>query len=212
MEKLLVSVAIAHAERGREPRLLPPLPELLAEDLSLMRLGQQQEEVSLHRKDDRLDELEPRSVVIWQEPHPLGLLALREIGHRRLRVRVLGQEKGENRSNERAFHKVSAGNFTLRGGPSRSRRYTPARQCGVWGFSSRWPHWPAPHGPPRSRRRDLRGPSRPLLRSRLFHKRCHAKSRSKPMNTRDTSSCPPGRRLSTSSTRSRRSRRARPCS
>ncbi len=68
----LVAVAVSGAERRGKSLLLAPLPEVLLEDLALVRLGQLDEEILLLGENDRLDvDLEPLALFLGQGLDPL---------------------------------------------------------------------------------------------------------------------------------------------
>ena len=72
LAEALVPVPVSGAERRREALLLAPLPEVLLEDLALVRLGQLDEEILLLGEDDRLDvDLEPLALFLGQGLDPL---------------------------------------------------------------------------------------------------------------------------------------------
>jgi hypothetical protein len=67
-----VALPVARAHRELESLLLPPLPELLFEDLALVRFGELQEERLLGREDDRRHELrQPLAVVVGKSRDPV---------------------------------------------------------------------------------------------------------------------------------------------
>src|SRR6202162_6323002 len=71
---LPVAVAVAGPERDRKPRLFPPLPEVLLEDLPLISRGELEEGLLLLVEDDRGDELgEPPPFFVRQRLDPRGL-------------------------------------------------------------------------------------------------------------------------------------------
>ena len=91
--QLLVALAIPGTERRRESRGLTAGPEVFLENLTLVGLGQLEEDLLLRREDDRRDVLlQPLSLVLWKDP---GI-------HRDApRLRGLGQGDGGREDEER---------------------------------------------------------------------------------------------------------------
>ena len=94
---LLVAGPVSGAQGLGQPRHFTPLPEILLEDLALVRLGQLDEEVRLLGQDDRRDVvLEPLAFVLGKRLDLFGLLLLGEL-REVLRRRGLGRRcRGRN--------------------------------------------------------------------------------------------------------------------